>query len=143
LRRADNCLFLLFYVCSQSSCRRDPIIYMSYGSYPSSRIASSDSHDYLGVLFLPETKNRTLGEIDEMYAAAIIMRKWRGMSLSRELFTGILYWFFFYRLQDYRNNQCCYGSNRKKICHYLLANIYLLLLDRLILLFGILVTLPV
>jgi hypothetical protein len=47
LRRAYNCLFLLFCICSQSSCRRDPIIYMCYGSYPSSRIASSDTiEDY-------------------------------------------------------------------------------------------------
>jgi hypothetical protein len=39
--------------------------------------------------FLPETKNRTLGEIDEMYEAGIAMRKWRGMLLSNELSTEI------------------------------------------------------
>jgi hypothetical protein len=30
--------------------------------------------------YLPETANRTLGEIDEMYALGLSMRKWRGLS---------------------------------------------------------------
>lgn len=32
--------------------------------------------------YLPETANRTLGEIDEMYALKLPMRKWRGRSNS-------------------------------------------------------------
>jgi hypothetical protein len=30
--------------------------------------------------YLPETANRTLGEIDEMYALGLPMRNWRGLS---------------------------------------------------------------
>jgi hypothetical protein len=44
-------LLVLIVLCvySQSSCGRDPIIYMCYGSYPSSRIASSDSEPANGI----------------------------------------------------------------------------------------------
>jgi hypothetical protein len=111
LRRADNCLFLLSCVCSQSSCGRDPIIYVCYGSYPSSRVASSDMLRVVlerNPKYFPfsDCKKYRAGKSGEDHVIKLWLRKLK--ECFKSILRGSIYtsteWIICYLSTPYQNN---------------------------------------